>query len=213
MTSHGTCRTCRGAGEKLFLKGEKCFSPKCVFNKRPTGPGNASSLGKRRAPKSEYGIQLAEKQKARNIYGVGETQFVRYIKEATSKKGSLATATLYANLETRLDNVVFRLGFAKSRPMARQLVSHGHTTVNGRKVTVPSYRLHVGDIIGIRPGSVEKGPFREPNEEDHKKKDSSVPSWLFFNPDKREAEVKTTPQLKDKDASFDITAIMEFYSR
>ncbi|HQC36537.1 MAG TPA: 30S ribosomal protein S4, partial [Bacillota bacterium] len=146
------CRLCRRENQKLFLKGDKCFSEKCCVAKRNYAPGQH---GQRRNRKpSEYGLQLREKQKARRFYGVLERQFERYFKLAEKRLG-ITGENLFSILESRLDNVVYRLGFAMSRPEARQLVRHGHFTVNGAKVNIPSYLVKPGDVIAIKPKSLE----------------------------------------------------------
>jgi len=209
-TQDSKCRICRRAGEKLFLKGEKCFTPKCVFNKKPYAPGRLDSQRKHRSQLTEFGRQLREKQKVRNIYGLREEQFSRYVKEATSRTGANPAEVLYKNLESRLDNVVFRLGLAVSRALARQMVSHGHITVNGRRVTIPSYRLKEGDVLGVRDNSKQKPLFVElgPKLAKH-----TYPSWLSFSPDVLKGEVKAAPKLEKTDALFDLASVIEFYSR
>jgi small subunit ribosomal protein S4 len=151
------CKICRRAGEKLFLKGERCFTPKCGFTARPYAPGRLDSERKHRSQLSEYGSQMKEKQKIRNIYGVSEKQFSNYVKASTKNTGDNKTSPalqLYRNLETRLDNVVYRVGLAKSRALARQVVTHGHILVNGKRLDVPSHKIKVGDIVEIRSGSL-----------------------------------------------------------
>ena len=143
------CRLCRREGTKLYLKGDRCYSDKCAFNRRPTAPGQH---GQRRRKPSEYGLQLREKQKARRIYGVLEKQFERYYVRAERMKG-ITGENLLQLLERRLDNVVYRLGFASSRAQARQLVLHGHITVNGNRVNIPSYLVDEGDVIAVREKS------------------------------------------------------------
>jgi small subunit ribosomal protein S4 len=146
------CRLCRREGMKLFLKGERCLSPKCAIERRNFPPGDHGKKATFRRKMSDYGMQLREKQRARRIYGVMERQFRRYFEQASQQKG-LTGATLLAMLESRLDNVVYRLGFADSRPQARQLVRHGHFEVNGRKTDVPSYVVSPGDVISVRESS------------------------------------------------------------
>ena len=151
------CKRCRREKMKLFLKGSKCESPKCPFEKRPYPPGQH---GRGRTKDSEYLLQLREKQKATRIYGVLEKQFSNYFTEAQRQAGKTGENLLQI-LESRLDNVVFRAGFAKSRDMARQLVTHGHFIVNGRKVNIPSFRVSPGDVIEVRQSSKETTPFSE----------------------------------------------------
>ncbi len=153
------CKKCRRAGEKLFLKGEKCFGQKCPLSRKPYTPGKFGKGGKsgRRRPSrglSEYGIQLREKQKLKFSYGLRERQFSNYVEESKKRGGGDSKAYLFELLELRLDNVIFRFGLTESRAMARQMISHGHIKVNGRKVNIPSCRLRIGDKISIRPQSV-----------------------------------------------------------
>ena len=149
------CRLCRREKMKLFLKGAKCDSAKCPIEIRPYPPGEH---GRNRPKESEYLLQIREKQKARRVYGILERQFHGYYEEATSKRGKTGENLLQI-LESRLDNVVYRAGFAKSRDMARQLVRHGHFLVNGKKVDIPSYRVSASDIVEVRPKSLEMTPF------------------------------------------------------
>ena len=146
------CKLCRREGQKLFLKGERCLSPKCAIDKRNYPPGAHGRKAVFRRKQSDFGLQLREKQKARRVYGVMEKQFRRYFKEATRRKGLTGTQLLVI-LESRLDNVVYRLGFADSRAQARQLVRHGHFEVNGRKTDIPSFQVSPGDTIQIREKS------------------------------------------------------------
>ena len=204
------CKKCRRAGEKLFLKGEKCFTPKCILEKKPFPPGLPFSARKHRSMMSEYGIQLKEKQKVRNVYRLSEKQFSAYVKKATNKHGVDPKEQLFKNLETRLDNVAFRLGFANSRPLARQIVSHGHLTVNGRRVDIPSYKLRKGDIVGLREQSKTKTFFTDITEKLQK---HVAPSWLKLNAKKTEGVVQGDPSLENSDMTFNLTLILEFYSR
>src|SRR5919202_6595126 len=151
------CRICRRAGMKLFLKGERCFGPKCGVERRAYAPGDH---GQRRRKQSEYGLQLREKQKARAIYGVLETQFRKHFEEAERRPG-VTGENLLRILEMRLDNVVYRLGFADSRPQARQLVRHGHFMLNGRKTDIPSALVRVGDEVTVRPQSRNRTYFKD----------------------------------------------------
>jgi small subunit ribosomal protein S4 len=161
-------------------------------------------------PKSEYAFQHNEKQKARMVYGVSESQFSNYVKTAVEKKASRAVAAIFESLELRLDNAVARLGLATTRLAARQMVSHGHITINGKKVTVPSYRLSLGDIIGIRAGSVSKALFAS---FDERFASITVPSWLSFDPKTKTATVIGMPKSEQSDMLFDLGAVVEFYSR
>ena len=155
------CKLCRREGEKLFLKGERCLSPKCAFERRPYPPGVHGRQAQFRRKESDYGRQLRAKQKARRVYGVLERQFRRYFREAEQTRGLTGT-NLLVLLESRLDNVVYRLGFAASRPQARQLVRHGHFEVNGRKVNIPSYLVEPGDVVAVRAQQPAHGLFQGP---------------------------------------------------
>lgn len=205
------CKKCRRAGEKLFLKGEKCFTPKCPFIERPYAPGMLDSQKKHRSPLSEYGQQLKEKQKVRNVYGVSEKQFSNYVANlnllVNRYKVNPGTA-LIMSLEARLDNVVYRMGLASSRSLARQIVSHGHITVNGKKLDVPSHIVKVGDVIAVREGSKNTKIFTLLSE---KIKDIKVASWLTFDHANLSAVVKEAPS--DADVKFDLQKVLEFYSR
>jgi len=161
-------------------------------------------------PKSEYAFQHNEKQKARMVYGVSEKQFVNYVKAAIEKKASRAVAAIYESLELRLDNAVARLGLATTRLAARQMVSHGHITVNGTKVTIPSYKLSMGDVIGIRKGSLEKPLFAS---FDERFKSITVPAWLSFDAGAKTATVQGMPKMEPTGTLFDLGAVVEFYSR
>ncbi len=205
------CKICRRAGEKLFLKGERCFSAKCVMNTRPYPPGKLDSEKKHKSGISEYGIQMREKQKIKNIYGISEKQFVNYVKDA--EKNTIITKIspilgVFINLETRLDNVVFRIGLAKSRALARQIVNHGHIIVNGKRINIPSYKVKIGDIVSVREGSRNTKLFTEVNS---KLKDLSTPSWLIMDVAKLEAKMTALP--KDIESGFDFTKVLEFYNK
>jgi len=204
------CKICRRAGKKLFLKGEKCFTPKCVFEKKPYAPGIPDSARKHRKTFSEYGFQLREKQKVKNIYRVSEKQFSNYIKEASSRHGVNPAERLYENLESRLDSTVFRIGFASSRSLARQMVSHGHITVNGRRIDVPSYKVKKGDVLGIREGSKTKTLFVDIASSLEKQ---DVPSWIKVDPKKIEGVIQSIPKLDQGELVFNLTSVLEFYSR
>jgi len=209
-TGESTCRTCRRAGEKLFLKGEKCFSPSCTFNKKPYAPGQSGASGKRRRAASEYGKQLQEKQKVRNTYGLRERQFGNYVKEAMKQKDVNPADTLYELLEQRLDNVVYRLGLASSRALARQMVSHGHITVNGRRSTIPSYHVKKGDKLSVREGSRAKKLFTEIGSRLQK---YQFPEWVTFSPNALEGEVSGKPSAEKAEIGFDLSSVIEYYSR
>lgn len=186
------CKRCRRIGEKLFLKGEKCFTPKCPLTRKPYAPGIFGKRGPKKARRgmSDYGVQLRDKQKTKFSYGLRERQFAIYVKEAAKKFGGNAQEFLFQFLESRLDNVVFRLGFSASRFGARQLVSHGHILVNGKKVDIPSYRIKIGDKISIRPQSVEKGIFKDI---DIKIKKYNPPVWISLDKAKKEGEIVGKP--------------------
>jgi len=200
------CRKCRRAKTKLYLKGAKCDSPKCPFEIRPFPPGQH---GRGRSKDSEYLLQLREKQKAKQIYGVLERQFRSYYEEATTGKGKTGD-NLLRILETRLDNVVFRAGFAKSRDMARQLVRHGHFTVNGHKVDVPSYRVDDHDIVEVRQSSLDLTPFVVARAEAGER---SVPAWLEVIPNRMRVLVHTLPVRQQIDTQLQEQLIVELYSK
>lgn len=210
MITDKKCSMCRRAGEKLFLKGEKCFTPKCIFVKKPYPPGKVDAERKHRSNLTEYGIQLREKQKVRNTYGVSERQFSNYIKDVSGKGGGNPGEKLYELLERRLDNIVFRMGLARSRSQARQLVAHGHITVNGRKSTIPSHRVEIGDIIEIREGSKSRTIFGEVFK---RLKDLTSPEWLKVNPDTGKTEISALPKDREKHLPFNLSSVIEFYSR
>lgn len=161
-------------------------------------------------PKSDFGLQMLEKQKARFTYGMNERQFSKYVREAVAKKGVNSTQLLFTKLESRLDNVVYRLGFAPTRSAARQMVAHGHIRVDGLRVTIPSYQVAAGDIVSIRPGSLAKPLFKTLDE---KMKEVKVPEWLSYDGEKKEAKVTGAPKYEPRDNHFDIKAVLEFYSR
>lgn len=202
------CKTCRRAGEKLFLKGDRCSSSKCSFDKKPYAPGQHKKKG---GPVNEYGKQLLEKQTLKRTYGLNERQFSNYFKDAAGKKGKLADF-LMANLETRLDNVVFRLGFAESRTQARQLVGHGFFEVNKKKVTIPSYAVKLGDIVSFRPSKADK-KYLELLKEVAPKKQKGVPVWLEADYKNFVGKILSIPNERDSRVSADLQSIIEFYSR
>jgi len=204
------CKICRRAGVKLFLKGEKCFSPKCPMITKPYNPGQK---GKRRTrPLSEYGKELREKQKLKNWYNLRERQFSKYVRAALEARGKVedTASFLVEILEKRLDNVVFRLGFASSRSLARQMVSHRHFLVNGRPVNIPSYQVKKGDVIKLRPSSAQKNLFK--NVKTTLKK-YTPPSWLEFNVETLEGKVAGKPNFEEASPPAEISSIFEFYSR
>ncbi len=200
------CRLCRREGTKLFLKGEKCFSSKCAVSKRPTPPGQHGQARQRKP--SEYGLQLREKQKARRAYGLLEGQFFRTYERASNMKG-VTGENLLSLLERRLDNVVYRAGFAASRPQARQLVLHGHFQVNGKKVDIPSYEVDQNDVITVKVKSKEMELFKAAREGSSR----VVPKWLTVNADELTVTVSALPARDDIDFSIQENMIVEFYSR
>jgi small subunit ribosomal protein S4 len=198
------CRQCRREGIKLYLKGDKCYSDKCPVAKRAYAPGQH---GQSRKKMSNYGAQLREKQKAKRIYGVLETQFREYYEKAERQKG-ITGENLLKMLELRLDNVAFRLGFGNSRAEARQLVRHGHLTVNGKKVDIPSYQVKVGDIIGVKETSRTSEKFKQLAETE-----KVAPEWLSIDMDKMEGSVLAEPKREDIDIPVEETFIVELYSK
>ncbi|RCX12766.1 SSU ribosomal protein S4P [Anaerobacterium chartisolvens] len=201
-----SCRLCRREGEKLFLKGERCYTNKCSISRRPYSPGQH---GQQKKKLSEYGIQLREKQKARRFYGVLEGQFNKYFEMAASKKG-ITGENLLQILETRLDNVICRLGLATSRPEARQLVSHAHFTVNNRKVNIPSYLLKVGDVIAVKETSRNSPKTKAVSEITGSK---VIPKWLEFDADNLTGKVVALPSREDIDLPLKEHLIVELYSK
>ena len=199
------CRQCRREGAKLFLKGDRCFGAKCAIVKRPTPPGQH---GVSRKKQSQYGIQLREKQKARRAYGVLEGQFRGYFKQASRMKG-VTGENLLMLLERRLDNVVYRLGMGDSRAHARQLVTHGHIRVNGKKVNIPSFRVKLNDEITIRSGSQSMENLKQLREEGNR----MVPKWLSLDHENLVGKVIAMPQRDDIDLTIEEHQIVELYSR
>jgi small subunit ribosomal protein S4 len=200
------CRRCRREKMKLFLKGSKCDGPKCPFESRPFPPGQH---GRGRLKETEYLLQLREKQKVRRIYGVLEKQFRGYYEEAVAKPGKTGEVLLQI-LESRLDNVVYRAGYAKSRDMARQVVKHGHITVNGRKVDIPSYRVRDHDIVEVREKSRELTPFVVAVAEAGSK---TVPAWLEAIPSQLKILVHNLPVRAAIDTQVQEQLIVELYSK
>ena len=200
------CRICRRAGEKLFLKGERCNTPKCAIDRRNQPPGQRSP---RRRKVSDYGIQVKEKQKVRKTYGVLERQFRKMFSEANRRPGATGD-NLLRMLELRLDNVVYRLGIAESRAQARQLVRHGHITLNGRRADIPSIETKVGDKIGWTERG-RKSKFYEMSREWQGGRER--PGWLHFDPGQLEGQLTAVPMREDIDMRVDENAIVEYYSR
>jgi small subunit ribosomal protein S4 len=208
--SNSVCKICRREGEKLFLKGERCFTPKCSFERRSYPPGDHGRDSQfRRRRKSDYHRQLREKQKTRRIYGVSERQFRRYYRRALSRRG-LTGELLLQMLERRLDNVVFRLGYASSRSQARQLVTHGHFNVNARRTDIPSMLVRPGDRIEVREGSRKRVFFQDLEAVAEPR---TVPQWLSRDLNSLAGEVVQNPERRDIDASLNEQLIIEFYSR
>ncbi|MBQ3078152.1 MAG: 30S ribosomal protein S4 [Clostridia bacterium] len=200
------CRQCRREGQKLFLKGERCYSDKCAINRRSFAPGQH---GKARKKLSEYGLQLREKQKARRYYGVLEGQFRHYFDLAERKSG-ITGENLLQILESRLDNVVYRLGLAMSRPEARQLVVHGHFTVNGKKVDIPSYLISAGDVVAVRQKSKQSEKFKVIAEANANR---PVPGWLEVDRENMSGKVVALPTRDQIDLEIQETLIVELYSK
>ncbi len=207
------CKLCRREGQKLFLKGDRCLGPKCAIERRPYPPGMHGRKSTMRRKTSEYGLQLREKQKARRIYGIMEKQFRRYFKEATRRKGLTGTLLL-TMLESRLDNVVYRMGFADSRPQARQLVRHGHFEVNGQRTDIPSFAVKEGDVISVRQGSKANTYF---SDRAQMMQDGNVsgrtPSWLSTESANMRGSAVGNPSREDIDISLNEQLIVEYYSR
>ena len=201
------CRLCRREGEKLFLKGERCYkSDKCAVEKRAYAPGQH---GQNRKKMSEYGLQLREKQKAKRIYGILETQFRNYFETATTQKG-IAGENLMILLERRLDNVVYRAGFARSRTEARQVVRHNHIQVNGKKVNIPSYLIKAGDVITLKEQSVSIQRFKDIYETTAGR---VVPEWIVADTENGKINVQAIPTREQIDVPVNETLIVELYSK
>ena len=201
------CRICRREGCKLFLKGDRCFTDKCAYDRRPYAPGQH---GRARKKVSEYAVQLREKQKTRRSYGILEKQFRGYFEKAEMQKGVTGT-NLLVILERRLDNVVYRLGFAMTRREARQLVNHAHFTVNGHKVNIPSYLVRVGDVIEVKEGSRSSVAFKRLTAEDAPM--VTVPKWLERDKTALKGTVVTLPAREDIDMPIEEHLIVELYSK
>lgn len=202
-----SCRVCRREGEKLFLKGSRCYTDKCAITRRAYAPGQH---GQKRKKQSEYGMQLREKQKAKAFYGVLESQFRKYFEEASRRKGVTGTNLLQI-LESRLDNVVYRMGLATSRAQARQLVRHGHFTVNGQKVDIPSYLTKVGDEIKVRESSLNSEIFKQIVEANENGR--PVPTWLEADLGNKSGKVVAVPTREEIDLPVQEQLIVELYSK
>jgi len=200
------CRLCRREGQKLFLKGERCYTDKCGLERRKYAPG---MHGQARKKLSEYGVQLREKQKARRYYGVLESQFAKYFEMANKQKG-ITGENLLSILESRLDNVVYRLGFGLSRPEARQLVTHGHFTVNGKKVNIASYLTSPGDVIAICEKSRSSEKIKDVLE---KTESRNVPKWLDLDRNTLSGKILARAQRDDIDLEIAEHLIVELYSK
>ena len=200
------CKLCRREGEKLFLKGERCYSDKCSVSRRNYVPGQH---GKGRKKTSEYGLQLRMKQKARRYYGILEGQFHHYFEMAERKQG-VTGENLLRILESRLDNVVYRLGWASSRAEARQLVVHGHFMVNGKKVDIPSYLLRAGEVVAVSAKSKESTKVQAVLETNSGR---PIPAWLDLNREALEAKVVNLPAREEIDTPVEEQLIVEFYSK
>lgn len=204
------CKLCRREGEKLFLKGARCFSPKCSFERRSYPPGlHGKGAQFRRRRESDYNRQLRAKQKARRIYGILERQFRRYYQESLSRRG-LTGLNLLQVLESRLDNVIFRLGFADSRAQARTLVTHGHFMVNGRRTDVPSMLVSKGDVVSVREGSRDREYFKDMLVV---AEDKNVPAWLSRDLKDLSGTVLRLPERSEIDSNLQEQLIVEYYSR
>ncbi len=197
---------CRREGMKLYLKGEKCLTKKCPVERRPMPPGQH---GQRRRKQSEYGLQLREKQKARRIYGVLEDQFQKAF-DAASRRTGITGTNLMQSLELRLDNVVYRLGFATSRDEARQIVRHGHFAVDGRKTDIPSFHCRPGQRIAVLPSARGKEYFKTVSDLIRSR---SVPPWLSLDPEQLQGSIISIPERGDCDQNVNDQLVVEYYSR
>ncbi|HIY26736.1 MAG TPA: 30S ribosomal protein S4 [Candidatus Acutalibacter pullistercoris] len=204
--TEAVCKLCRREGQKLFLKGERCYTDKCAINRRAYAPGQH---GQGRKKTSEYGLQLRAKQMTRRFYGVLENQFRHYYEMATKMPGK-AGDNLLILLETRLDNVVYRCGWASSRAEARQLVVHGHYTVNGKKVDIPSYLVKAGDVVAIKEGSRSSDKFKAVIEANSAR---PAPKWLDVDAQNAQAKIVELPTREEIDLEVDETLIVELYSK
>ncbi|MFA5047553.1 MAG: 30S ribosomal protein S4 [Patescibacteria group bacterium] len=209
-TINTQCKKCRRAGEKLFLKGEKCDSAKCPVVKRNFPPGMHGATARISKP-TNYGRQLKEKQKAKRSYGLRELQFRNYFEKALKKVGNTGEL-LFSFLESRLDNTIYRLGFVSSRRQARQVVGHGLILVNGKKIDIPSYQVKVGDIISIKPNRL-KSPLFASLKEKLQKSDKQLVPWISLNKEELSGKILAKPKLNDIAASVDWRIIVEFYSK
>lgn len=204
---YSKCVQCRRRGEKLFLKGERCYTPKCAFTRRSYAPGQHGQDSRGRM--SEFGMQLQEKQKARGDYDILEKQFRAYFEKAARKKG-VTGELLLQTLESRLDNVIYRMQLAKSRRTARQVIRHGHIQVNGQVVDIPSFLVSVGDSIAVLDKASQNKYFEDAKKMIQKK---MVPGWLDLDADKLSADVSSLPTAEDVERDLGLQQIVEYYSR
>jgi small subunit ribosomal protein S4 len=204
--TESVCRLCRREGMKLYLKGSRCYTKKCAFERRPSPPGQH---GVRRRKVGDFGMQLREKQKVRRVYGVLERQFKGYFDTAEGRPG-VTGENLLRMLELRLDNVVFRLGFAPSRAAARQLVSHGHFAVNGRPTNIPSSQLKPGDRVSVRESRHGRGPFKAAKET---LRSHQAPEWLRLDAAKLEGTIVELPSREQMPPELNEQFVVEYYSR
>jgi len=206
LVKEAACKQCRREKEKLFLKGQRCFTDKCGIEKKPYAPGQRA---KRRVVETEYLVQLREKQKAKKYYGLLEKQFANYYKKAVQKKG-ITGEILLQLLETRLDNIVYLMGFATSRAQARQLINHGHVRVDGKKVDISSYPVKEGQEVSIAPGSSEIMPIIEAKESGGT---INIPEWLESDLEKLKGKIIRFPEREDIQAPINEQIIVELYSK
>jgi small subunit ribosomal protein S4 len=200
------CKLCRREGVKLFLKGDRCYTDKCALVRRAYAPGQH---GKKRSKQSEYGMQLREKQKARRFYGILESQFTKYFEMASRQKG-MTGENLLKILESRLDNIVYRIGLANSRPEARQLVRHAHFNVNGKTVDIPSYLVQVGDVVELKDSMKDSPKFKELIETSQTK---IIPAFIEFDQNAVSAKIVDTCKREDVSLPIEERFIVEFYSK
>ncbi len=201
-----TCKTCRRLGFSV------CGKEKCAFKRKPYPPGihGRGAISRRRSNSSEYGVQLKEKQKVKFLYGLREKQFKNLVDKAISAKSAETSRRIIELLETRLDNIVYRLGFAPSRSAARQMVNHGHIFVDGKKRNIPSSTLKIGQSVSINPRSLGRGIFRDL---DLRLKKYQTPPWLEFKPDTKEGRLSSLPSAEEVDTGANLNSVIEFYSR
>ncbi|OGF31453.1 30S ribosomal protein S4 [Candidatus Falkowbacteria bacterium RIFOXYD2_FULL_35_9] len=204
------CRICRRTGKKLYLKDGRCDSPNCAITRRSYGPG-IQGPKQTRARLTDFGKQLREKQSAKSLYNLREKQFKNYFDKAIAQKAETTGQALYRMLEMRLDNVVHKLGYGKSIKHSRQLVSHGHFMVNGKKVDIPSYQLKVNDVITVREKSIKNRVVF--NDLAERLKNHELANWLFVDPQDMSGKVVSVPDSKKFALDFDMKSIVEFYSR